>query len=258
MKYALVDDTRVEAFSGGKGLCPLCQAEVIAKCGSFRVPHWAHRTIRECDSWSEKETEWHRAWKNNFPVHFQEFVQHDPKTGERHIADVRTDHGLVIEFQHSHLDEQEQIARERFYGNMIWVVDGTRLQRDYPRFLKGKDGFRSGGVQGYFLLSFPEECFPKNWVNSSAPVIFDFQGIAEAAADVHRNTLWCLLPGRAGVYAVIVAMSRDQFVALAPTKAELIARNTVSNFAQVLAERAEQRARPLVPFAGPGRRAFRF
>jgi len=257
MKYALVNHTRAEAFSGGKGLCPSCQAEVIAKCGSFRIPHWAHRAIRDCDPWSEKETEWHRTWKNNFPADFQEYVQHDSNTGERHIADVRTDHGLVIEFQHSHLDEHERIARERFYGNMIWVVDGTRLQRDYPRFLKGKDGFRFGGIQGYFLLSFPEECFPKGWLNSSAPVIFDFQG-SETSADVQRNTLWCLLPGRAGAYAVIVGISREQFVALAPTRAELIARNTVSNFAQVLAEQAQQKDRPLAGFTRPGRRASRF
>lgn len=153
MKYALVTEKRVEAFPGGKGLCPSCHAEVIAKCGSFRIPHWAHLAIQECDSWGEKETEWHRLWKNNFPDRFQEYVQHDAETGERHIADVRTDHGLVIEFQHSHLDEKERAAREHFYGNMIWVVDGARLQRDYPRFLKGRrlDVRRHPGIFSYSI-----------------------------------------------------------------------------------------------------------
>ncbi|MBH5371012.1 competence protein CoiA family protein [Bradyrhizobium glycinis] len=92
--------------------------------------------------------------EEHFPAHFQEYIQHDLKAGERDIADVRTDHGLVLEFQHSHLDEKERAAREQYYGNMIWIVDGTRLQRDYPRFLKGKDGFRSGGIPGHFLLPF--------------------------------------------------------------------------------------------------------
>ena len=96
--------------------------------------HWAHLAIRDCDSWAKEETEWHRAWKNKFPADYQEFIQHDGQSGERHIADVRTPHGLVIEFQHSHLKLLERAARERFYGNMVWVVDGTRLQRDYPRF----------------------------------------------------------------------------------------------------------------------------
>ena len=92
-----------------------------------------HRGDRDCDSWAE-ETPWHRAWKNKFPAECQEFIQHDGQSGERHIADVRTNHGLVIEFQRSHLDPQERATRERFYGNMIWVVDGTRLQRDCPAF----------------------------------------------------------------------------------------------------------------------------
>jgi len=72
---------------------------------------------------------------------------------------VRTQHGLVIEFQHSHLDPGERTERERFYRNMLWIVDGTRLQRDYPRFLKNKANLRATEYQGFFLLDFPEDCF---------------------------------------------------------------------------------------------------
>ena len=71
---------------------------------------------------------WHRAWKNHFRPEWQEYIHHD-QSGEKHIADVRTEHGQIIEFQHSHIDPQERAARERFYGNMIWVVDGMRLTR---------------------------------------------------------------------------------------------------------------------------------
>ena len=157
-------------------MCRRCNGEFFAKCGTHRVAHWAHRGIRDCDAWAEKETEWHRAWKNNFPAECQEFIQHDGQSGEKHIADFRTPHGLVIEFQHSHLDPQERTKRERFYGNMVWVVDGTRLQRDYPRFNMGKDHLRRTPIQGYFLLAFPDECFPAMWLDSSVPVIFDFRG----------------------------------------------------------------------------------
>ena len=147
----------------------MCGGEVIAKCGAHRVHHWAHRGARECDSWAEQETEWHRAWKNRFAAECQEFVLHDDATGERHIADIRTPHGLVIEFQRSHLDPQERMARERYYKNMVWVVDGTRLQRDYTRFFKAKDEFRSTSAAGYFLHPFPEECFPKLWLIAPFP-----------------------------------------------------------------------------------------
>ena len=41
------------------------------------------------------------------------------QSGEKHVADVNTQSGMVIEFQHSHLDPLERAARERFYGNMV-------------------------------------------------------------------------------------------------------------------------------------------
>jgi competence protein CoiA len=146
--------------------------------------------MRDCDTWAEKETDWHRAWKNNFPAECQEFIRHDGQSGEKHIADVRTPHGLVIEFQHSHLDPLERAARERFYGNMVWVVDGTRLQRDYPRFNRGKDDLRRTNIQGQFLLAFPDDCFPAMWLDSSVPVIFDFRSVDKGQPpDEFRDTL---------------------------------------------------------------------
>ncbi|WP_338692230.1 MULTISPECIES: competence protein [Bradyrhizobium] len=221
-----------------------------------RIPHWAHKAIRNCDSWIEPETEWHRAWKNKFPTEWQEFIQHDGQSGEKHIADVRTEHGLVIEFQHSHLNPLEQTARERFYGNMVWVVDGTRLQRDYSRFLKNKANLRTTDYQGYFLLDFPEECFSPLWVESSAPVIFDFRGIGEdVAPDGTKDALWCLLPGRAGRYAVVVQMPREYFMLATSSQPQLLpARDIVTGFAQRLRAAQERIMQP--PFFMSGR-AFR-
>ena len=240
-------------------MCRVCNGEVIAKCGTHRVFHWAHLAIQDCDSWAKEETEWHRAWKNKFPADYQEFIQHDRQSGERHIADVRTPHGLVIEFQHSHLKPLERAARERFYGNMVWVVDGTRLQRDYPRFNRGKDGLRRTPIQGYFLLTFPDECFPAMWLDSSVPVIFDFRGVDESQPpDAFRDGLWCLLPGRAEGSAVVVGMSREEFVKVAPSRPQLLAvQEILTGFAQWI---KELRAAPQFPGpidGGRPRRRFR-
>jgi hypothetical protein len=49
----------------------------------------AHKGRLECDPWYE-ETEWHRSWKDRFPLGWQEQIAYDPVTGEKHIADVRT------------------------------------------------------------------------------------------------------------------------------------------------------------------------
>jgi len=236
LRFALVNNKRVEATPNLNGLCPGCSQPVIAKCGERRIPHWAHRTKVICDRWWEPETQWHRDWKNSFPEEWQEFIQHD-QSGEKHIADVRNNHGLVIEFQYSHLDPQERAIRERFYQNMVWVVDATRLKRDYPRFLKGKSDLRPANIRGFFLLSFPEELFPAEWLQSSVPVFFDFRGVAPTESlDTTRELLWCLLPGRAERSAVVYALSRKDFVEIASNEPNLL-QNThviVSNVAQYI------------------------
>ena len=69
---------------------------MVARCGEVRVRHWAHKGRRLCDPWWENETEWHRAWKDQFPADWQEVVCY-AEDGERHIADVKTHAGWVIE-----------------------------------------------------------------------------------------------------------------------------------------------------------------
>jgi hypothetical protein len=61
----------------------------------------------------------------------------DGDTGETHIADVKNPFGLVIEFQHSVLRAEERVAREAFYGNIVWVVDGLRSELDASYFRLG-------------------------------------------------------------------------------------------------------------------------
>ena len=129
MKFADIECQRREAQGGLSATCPSCGAAVIAKCGDHRVWHWAHRGVRVCDPWWEPETEWHRAWKNEFPAVWQEAIQF-AQTGEKHVADVKTQSGMVIEFQHSFLKAEERAARESFYRKMVWVVDGRRRKRD--------------------------------------------------------------------------------------------------------------------------------
>jgi hypothetical protein len=223
LRFALVNNERVEAQPKLKGLCPGCSQPVTAKCGTRRIKHWAHLPETPCtDHWWEPETEWHRSWKDKFPREWQEFVQHD-QSGEMHRADVRTPHGLVIEFQYSHLDPLERAAREHFYGNMVWVVNGTRLKRDFARFGKGAYYRQLFNNIEVFLVPRPENCLPPDWLASSALVLFDFLSIAPIdPPDVKRKHLWCLFPGRAEGNAVLVALSREDFVAAASNSRQLL------------------------------------
>ncbi|MFN4140503.1 competence protein [Aestuariivirga sp.] len=188
---------------------------MLSKCGEVRVHHWAHHARRHCDRWWEPETDWHREWKNHFPMEWQEVIHHNPD-GERHVADVRTGNGLVIEFQHSHLSPAERRKRETSYGNMVWVVDGARLSGDRPRFINGVRTLQATGLRGFCAHLDPQDCFPKNWVNSSKLVLFDFGRDPEnVSSNDTVSNLWCLLPGRADGRVIFGALPRSEFVRLA-------------------------------------------
>lgn len=127
MQYALVDGERKEATPGTQGTCPSCGAITVAKCGPRVVHHWAHAGRRNCDPWWENETDWHRAWKNLFPPDCRE-ITHSAPDGEIHRADIKTQSGIYIEVQHSPMTDAERLARENFYGNLVWVVDGRSFK----------------------------------------------------------------------------------------------------------------------------------
>lgn len=203
MKYAQVEGIRHAAQPGRTGNCPVCGSAVIAKCGETRIWHWAHKGKRTCDPWWENETEWHRNWKDRFPMDWQEKI-HWAENREKHIADVKTDQGWVIEFQHSKLDGNERRARENFYGNnLIWVVDGLRRKRDKAQFQGAWDSrllVRENPSAWHVWLS---ECaLLREWASSRAPVFIDFGA----------DELWCLAPGTRDGMATIYPGPKTNFV----------------------------------------------
>lgn len=46
MQFAVVDGNRVEAFAKGRGICPLCNSVMIAKCGQRHINHWVHHCVQ--------------------------------------------------------------------------------------------------------------------------------------------------------------------------------------------------------------------
>lgn len=134
MKFAIVDGIRALPQPKTTGMCPICDNKLISKCGNKLIWHWSHVSIKHCDSWWEPETQWHRNWKDNYPQEWQEIVQYDINTGEKHIADIKTPSGLVLEFQNSPMSFEELKQRESFYGNMIWVVNGSHFRDNFHIF----------------------------------------------------------------------------------------------------------------------------
>ncbi len=130
MQFALVNGERSEARPGERGTCETCGAEMVAKCGSRVINHWAHASKTDCDPWWENETLWHREWKNLFPEECRE-IHHVSSDGEIHRADIKTPTGIYIEIQHSPMSDFERIAREKFYKNLIWIIDGRGFRKNF-------------------------------------------------------------------------------------------------------------------------------
>ncbi len=208
MKYSLVNGERNEAQPGVVGQCEICSSQTIAKCGDIKMHHWAHKGKRICDPWWEKETEWHRSWKNHFPTDWQESI-HTAESGEKHIADVKTIKNWVIEFQHSHLNSEERQARNDFYEKLVWVIDGTRRKKDKTKFFESlmKVAYVSdpkSPVRNIYRVLWNDCALFRDWLNCPTPVFFDF--------GKDEPMLWCLLPQGIDGQANILEFSRAGFI----------------------------------------------
>lgn len=201
MKFAIVNNERQEARQNLVGRCVGCESLMLARCGEVRVHHWAHQGRKICDPWWENETEWHRSWKNKFPTTWQEIVHHSVD-GEKHIADVKTKDGWIIEFQHSYIKPVERRSREKFYEKLIWVVDGNRRIKDKKRFFEILGDRADNKNYPNLRSTFPEGALFRDWIESNTHVFFDFGD----------DDLWWLLPQSNDYWAYVLPVTRMDFL----------------------------------------------
>jgi len=143
------DGKRIKAMPAASAVCPLCFTEMIPKCGEIKVWHWAHRR-KDCDGWSDGETEWHLFWKSLMPPENVEVIIE--RDGIKHRADIVTRSGMVVELQHSSMSVDEIAEREQFYGNMAWLFD---VRRQAGKRLETIRLMQGGLVQEMQLELFP-------------------------------------------------------------------------------------------------------
>lgn len=180
MRWAYKDDKKIEASHGVKAICPLCKEVVISKCGKIKIWHWAHKNKKNCDSWWEPESEWHKDWKNNYPIEQQEFIM------GRHRADIRTSDRWIIELQNSTISVNDIIDREIYYKRMIWLLNGKTLCK----------GLRIREKEN--RITFRWKNPPKSWWEAKKELYIDMSGIVsclntliniyESGDDIHLST----------------------------------------------------------------------
>lgn len=147
-------------YSGQKAICPLCNGILIGHCGEIYAKHWQHHRDRMCDPWKEHETEWHRNWKSLFPEDWREIVIEN--NGEKHIADIKTAKGVVIEFQNSSISSSTIRIREDFYEDMIWVVNAITFKGNFKISSSVKSNLRRIEANTSNDLFHLEEAFKKD------------------------------------------------------------------------------------------------
>lgn len=117
---ALSGSSFVKPYTTGlTATCIMCGGEVFSKCGPIKIHHWAHFNDAKC---SCNKTDWHKDWQSRFNQSNREVVMFS-ESGEKHVADIKTDGNIVIEIQHSKITQEEIDARESHNTDMFWIID---------------------------------------------------------------------------------------------------------------------------------------
>lgn len=173
MLKALYNGKLTYPQKGIRGVCPLCENEVNAKCSILPnfTNHWAHLKKESCDTWSEGETPWHEIWKKTFGEgHFEKVRE---KGGKKHFADIFTESEIVIELQNSTIMPDVIIQREDFYGEkMLWVVNGHRFRLNFVMNFDPIESKLSGREEYLYGWKWARNC----WNVSNRPIFLDFEG----------------------------------------------------------------------------------
>jgi len=167
---------RIEPEPKLKGICSLCQEELISKCGEINIWHWAHKINSDCDFGKENETKWHRDWKTFVSKEEREVVVNgfdNYNLMSKKIADVKTKQGLVIEFQHSPIEINEIKIREAVYRNMIWVFDVQDILQSFKLLDKEKKYYVTNDLLHRGYVSFRWKWGRKSYEECSKPIFLD-------------------------------------------------------------------------------------
>ena len=136
--------------------CPGCQGVVLLRQGQVMCPHFAHKSLQDCQFFSENESAQHLSLKAAL---YKSLVNHGEKVSIEkvlsemgQIADLFVGDSLALEVQCSRLSQQRLRERTRAYhqagyevrwllGEELWLNGRlTDLQRDFLYFT-AKIGF---------------------------------------------------------------------------------------------------------------------
>ena len=151
---------------GGRGICPGCGGEMLAKCGEVTAHHWAHVNSKDCDSWGDNRmSPWHVAWQECFPKECQEVWVGE---NNEHRADVKGQK-MILEVQKSSISAEKIREREEFYGDMAWLLCGEDFE---SRFVL--HGQNASSFKGFIFFNFTWKSMRTCWLSAHKPIFVHF------------------------------------------------------------------------------------
>ncbi|WP_237704139.1 competence protein CoiA [Planococcus donghaensis] len=112
-----------------KFFCPTCHAPLLLKIGEINIPHFAHKTLSDCQHFSEPESSLHLHGKLllyqffhqlNFKAELEKYLSEI-----RQRADLLIDERYAVEFQCSPLPVSQLLQRSKGYQQLsispIWL-----------------------------------------------------------------------------------------------------------------------------------------
>jgi competence protein CoiA len=136
-----MNDFKHESF-----YCPGCKGKVILKCGSIKIPHFAHIRDAKCDVDSENESKEHLEGKLQFYSWLKLQGLHPflekyiPEIEQRADVYLENDRKYAIEFQCSSLSFDSLKKRTEAYREAditpIWILSSTLINQKSPHEYK--------------------------------------------------------------------------------------------------------------------------
>jgi competence protein CoiA len=92
----------------------------------------------------------------------------------KHIADVYSDKGVILEFQSYSIDAEKMRSREEFYQQLVWVVNGLKNESDKFYFKLSLAGQDPTDSLLWNIKWFGRSKLFARWSGASKQVYFDF------------------------------------------------------------------------------------
>lgn len=149
--------------------CPSCEAPLVLRIGEIKIPHFAHKSLSDCDHFSEPESPLHLHGKLLL-YHFFQQLNFNVEL-EKHLSEIRQRADLLvagqyaIEFQCSPIPVPQLNQRSKGYRQLdiqpIWIKGLKQPCREEIGVLRIKSHEvamrQNNGLVSFILLFHPSD-----------------------------------------------------------------------------------------------------